>query len=83
MAFSQQILHGPFSDAVSKLPPLGALDVVGRDRRLAWQKLGRLSPDQARCGFIELLSRKCPLFNAYVEAHRREKNEQERLALVV
>lgn len=80
MAFSQQILHGPFTEAVAKLPPLGALDVVGRDRRLAWQKLGRLSSDQARHGFIELLSRKCPLFSAYIEAHRREKNEQERIA---
>lgn len=80
VAFSQQILHGPFADAVSKLPPLGALDVVGRDRRLAWQRLGGLSADQARSGFIELLSRKCPLFEAYVEAHRMEKREQERLA---
>lgn len=80
VAFSQQILHGPFTEAVSKLPPLGALDVVGRDRRLAWQKLGRLAADQARRGFIELLSRKCPLFSAYVEAHRREKREQDRLA---
>lgn len=80
VAFSQQILHGPFCDAVSKLPPLGALDVVGRDRRLAWQKLGTLSADQSRHGFIELLRRKCPLFCTYVEAHRREKKEQDRLA---
>lgn len=80
VAFSQQILHGPFTDAVAKLPPLGALDVVGRDRRVAWQKLGKLSTEQAKHGFIELLSRKCPLFSTYVEAHRREKKEQERLA---
>lgn len=72
------MLYGPFSEALPKLPPLGALDVVGRDRRLAWQKLGQLSADQSRAGFVELLSRKCPLFSAYVEAHRREKNEQER-----
>lgn len=65
-----------------KLPALGALDVVGRDRRVAWQKLGRLSADQARAGFVELLSRRCPLFSAYIEAHRREKKEQERKAYV-
>ncbi|KAJ8919445.1 hypothetical protein NQ315_016545 [Exocentrus adspersus] len=80
VAFSQQVLHGPYLEAVHKLPPLGALDVVGRDRRLAWQKLGQLSTDQARAGFVELLSRRCPLFSTYIEAHRREKKEQERRA---
>lgn len=81
VAFSQQVLHGPISEAVAKLPPLGALDVVGRDRRLAWQKLGILDANQARAGFVELLSRRCPLFTAYIEAHRMEKREQERLAI--
>lgn len=33
VAFSQQVVHGPLSDAISKLPPLGTLDVVGKDRR--------------------------------------------------
>lgn len=80
VAFSQQVLHGPLYEAVTKLPPLGALDVVGRDRRLAWQKLGNLEPDQARAGFLDLLNRLCPLFTTYIEAHRREKLEQERLA---
>ncbi|XP_065159451.1 Golgi resident protein GCP60 isoform X2 [Atheta coriaria] len=78
VAFSQQVSHGPFSEAIHKLPPVGALDVVGRDRRVAWQKLGGLSSDQARAGFVELLSRKCHLFSTYIEAHRREKKEQER-----
>lgn len=80
VAFSQQVLHGPYTEAIHKLPPLGALDVVGRDRRLAWQKLGQLPSDQARAGFVELLSRRCPLFSAYIEAHRREKKEQDRKA---
>ncbi|KAK9719833.1 Acyl CoA binding protein [Popillia japonica] len=80
VAFTQQVIHGPFSDAVYKLPPPGALDVVGKDRRLAWQKLGNLTSDQARAGFVELLSRKCALFSTFVEAHRREKKEKERLA---
>ncbi|KAJ8949661.1 hypothetical protein NQ314_008122 [Rhamnusium bicolor] len=80
VAFSQQVLHGPYSEAIHKLPPLGTLDVVGRDRRIAWQKLGNLSVEQARAGFVELLSRRCSLFSAYIEAHRREKKEQERKA---
>lgn len=80
VAFSQQVLHGAYTEAIHKLPPLGAFDVVGKDRRLAWQKLGQLPSDQARAGFVELLSRRCPLFSTYIEAHRREKKEQERRA---
>ncbi|KRT84213.1 hypothetical protein AMK59_844 [Oryctes borbonicus] len=80
VAFTQQVIHGPFTEAVHKLPPLGALDVVGKDRRLAWQKLGNLTSDQARAGFVELLSRKCALFSTFIEAHRREKKEKQRLA---
>lgn len=80
VAFSQQVSHGPFAVAVNKLPPLGALDVVGRDRRLAWEKLGNLSEAQARAGFVELLNRRCTLLSAHIEAHRREKEEKKRLA---
>lgn len=81
-AFSQQALYGCYAEAAHKLAPLGTLDVVGRDRRIAWQKLGQLSCDQARAGFVELLSRKCPLFSTYIEAHRREKIEHDRRLLV-
>lgn len=83
VAFSQQVSHGPLSEVQHKLSVLGAFDVVGKDRRLAWQKLGNLSTDQARSGFIELLSRKCPLFTTYIEAHRREKKERERRKYVI
>ena len=31
VALTQQVLHGEFSD--EKVPPTGALDVIGRDRR--------------------------------------------------
>ena len=31
VAYSQQTLHGPLSEA--KVAPLGALDVIGKDRR--------------------------------------------------
>lgn len=80
VAFSQQVNHGPLSGVISKLPPLGALDVVGHDRRLAWERLGNLSTAQAREGFVELLSRRCPLLSAHIEAHRREKEEKQRIA---
>ncbi|XP_019869106.2 Golgi resident protein GCP60 [Aethina tumida] len=78
VAFAQQVLHGPLSEAIHKLPPLGTLDVVGKDRRDAWLKLGQLPSEEAREGFVDLLSRLCPLFEAYVEAHRTEIREKER-----
>ncbi|KAL3266937.1 hypothetical protein HHI36_011087 [Cryptolaemus montrouzieri] len=78
VAFSQQVSHGPLVEVINKLPVLGALDVVGKDRRLAWQRLGNLTADQARSGFIDLLSRRCPPFLTYIEAHRREKKERQR-----
>ncbi|CAH0561007.1 unnamed protein product [Brassicogethes aeneus] len=78
VAFAQQVLHGPLSEAIHKLPTLGTLDVVGKDRRDAWQKLGQLPSEEARAGFVDLLSRLCPLFVAYVEAHRTEMREKEK-----
>lgn len=78
VAFSHQVSHGPLLENINKLPPLGTFDVVGKDRRDAWHKLGNLTSDQARLGFIELLGRRCPLFSTFVEAHRREKDEKER-----
>lgn len=32
---------------------------------------------------MELLSRRCPLFSTYIEAHRRERHEQKRREYVV
>lgn len=78
VAFAQQVNHGSYD--VNKVPPVGALDVVGRDRHLAWQRLGNLSPDQARSGFVSLLSKRCPHFGAFIEAHRRENEEKQRKA---
>lgn len=54
--------------------------MVGRDRRLAWERLGNLSAAQARSGFVELLNRRCALLAPHIEAHRREKEEKQRIA---
>lgn len=78
MAFSQQALHGPVKS--SELPPLGAFDVIGRDRRVAWQHLGDISKAQAMEGFIDLLDRTCGAFKPYVEAIKKDREEKERLA---
>ncbi|XP_076238768.1 Golgi resident protein GCP60 [Calliopsis andreniformis] len=77
VAFTQQVTHGKCT--AENAPPLGVLDVIGRDRRLAWQNLGDISKEQAMEGFIVLLDKLCPLFRTFVEAQRRDIEEKLRL----
>ena len=77
MAFTQQTAHGAVTDAAA---PIGAFDVIGRDRRIAWQNLGAISKTQAMEGFIDLLDRLCPLFRPYIEAIKKDQEEKQRLA---
>lgn len=72
-------MHGPIKSI--ELPPLGAFDVIGRDRRVAWQNLGDISKSQSMEGFIDLLDRSCSAFKPYVEAIKKDREEKERLAL--
>ncbi|XP_059062864.1 Golgi resident protein GCP60 isoform X2 [Achroia grisella] len=66
VAYTQQAAHGPLDP--NSAPPLGVLDVIGRDRRAAWQALGQMSQIQAMAGFVHTLDRLCPLFKPYFEA---------------
>jgi len=77
VAFTQQVTHGRCTAENS--PPLGVLDMIGRDRRLAWQNLGDISKEQAMEGFIVLLDKLCPLFRTVVEAQRRDFEEKQRV----
>lgn len=77
VAFTQQVMHGKCT--AENAPPLGVLDVIGRDRRLAWQNLGDISKEQAMEGFIVLLDKLCPLFKTVVEAQKRDIEEKNRL----
>ncbi|KAL4715735.1 hypothetical protein ACJJTC_006314 [Scirpophaga incertulas] len=63
VAYTQQAAHGPLN--LNAAPPLGVLDVIGRDRRAAWQALGKIL---------------CPLFKPYLEAiikNFEDKKQQE------
>ncbi|XP_023946996.1 Golgi resident protein GCP60 isoform X2 [Bicyclus anynana] len=78
VAYTQQAAHGPLDP--NSAPPLGVLDVIGRDRRAAWQALGQMSQVQAMAGFIHTLDRLCPLFKPYLEAIQKDlenKKQQE------
>lgn len=78
IAFTQQAAHGPID--IENVSPLGVLDVIGRDRRIAWQHLGTISKAQSMEGFIDLLDRLCPLFKPYVEAIKKDREEKLRIA---
>ncbi|XP_067011629.1 Golgi resident protein GCP60 isoform X1 [Anabrus simplex] len=78
VAFTCQVSHGKYNP--DSLPPLGVLDVIGRDRRIAWQALSNISREEAMIGFAELLDKLCPQFTPFVEAHKRDIEERERLA---
>lgn len=77
VAFTQQVTHGKCT--TENASPLGVLDMIGRDRRLAWQNLGDISKEQAMEGFIVLLDKLCPLFRTVVEAQKRDCEEKQRL----
>ncbi|XP_029170684.1 Golgi resident protein GCP60 [Nylanderia fulva] len=77
VAFTQQVTHGKCT--AENAAPLGVLDVIGKDRRLAWQNLGDISKEQAMEGFIVLLDKLCPLFRTVVEAQKRDFEEKQRL----
>ncbi|XP_041981162.1 Golgi resident protein GCP60 [Aricia agestis] len=70
VAYTQQTSHGPF--VPTSVPTLGVLDVIGRDRRAAWQALGQISQVQAMAGFVHTLDRLCPLFKPYLEAIQKD-----------
>lgn len=70
LAFSQQVSHGPFNPELHG--NVGVLDVIGKDRKIAWQKLGDLNRETAMLSFVETLNSACPLFHACVEAHKKE-----------
>ncbi|XP_025413332.1 Golgi resident protein GCP60 isoform X2 [Sipha flava] len=77
VAYTRQVCHGKLDE--SKLPPLGVFDVIGRDRRLAWQALGDMSTENSMINFIKLVNKECTLFKHTVEAYKADLIEQKRI----
>ncbi|XP_015930884.1 Golgi resident protein GCP60 [Parasteatoda tepidariorum] len=76
VAYTQQVLHGKFIE--EKYPAVGYLDVIGRDRKLAWQSLGDMSKKDGKAHYIKLLNEVCHLFRPFVLAHKCDLEEKER-----
>ncbi|CAG0923084.1 unnamed protein product [Notodromas monacha] len=74
VAYTQQATHGKFDE--SRAQPLGYLDVIGHDRRKFWKNLGDMSKEEAMEKFVSRLTEVSPVFVAYVEAHKRDKESK-------
>ncbi|XP_041352824.1 Golgi resident protein GCP60-like isoform X2 [Gigantopelta aegis] len=74
VAYTKQVTYGKFRTDVS--PDVGFLDVVGNDRRQAWQSLGDMSKESAMAELVKHLDSICPLFKPFVEAHKTERDEK-------
>ena len=57
------------------MPPIGALDVIGKQRRAAWANLGDLDKQEARQEFVARLRNLVKNFQIYLD----DKTEQERI----
>lgn len=70
VAFTNQITHGKFLP--EKALELGALEVIGQDRRSAWQALGDMSEREAMEGFVMLLMKIYPFPETAIEVENRD-----------
>jgi len=80
VALTQQAYYGKFAE--DKVPPLGAFDVIGKDRRNMWSSLGDMAQNEARRTFIKEVTRLMPHLLPYLEAHAEDdknKDQQTRL----
>jgi len=83
VAFTQQANHGSLKEA--NLPALGTFDIIGKERRAAWESLGNLTKEEAKERFSSALLDKAPGFKDFIIEASKEKEikvreEEERKA---
>jgi len=74
VALTQQAHHGNIS-AVD-LPPIGALDVIGKQRRAAWALLGEMGKEEAKEKFVKQLVEIVPDFQAFITQKSEEESRK-------
>lgn len=75
VAFTQQANHGSLKQA--NLQPLGTLDIIGKERRAAWEKLGELSKEEAKSNFTSQLFKIAPGFKEFVAEQSKAEIEKQ------
>lgn len=71
IALTQQAKNGPIQD--NQLPPLGAFDVIGKERRSAWSQLGDMSVEGAKQNFTSHLYKCSVGFTDFVNQQRQQE----------
>ncbi|XP_067941881.1 Golgi resident protein GCP60-like [Watersipora subatra] len=74
LALHKQVTCGKYTPGAGQEP--GFLDVVGNDRKQAWQALGELSKEDAMKDFIKLLYKCCPSVKEHVVTHMVQLEDQ-------
>ena len=74
VAFTQQANHGSVKNA--NLPPLGTFDIIGKERRAAWEALGDITKDEAKEKFSTKLLDIAPGFKDYIIVASKDKEEK-------
>ena len=76
IALTQQASQGSIESA--SLPALGTFDIIGKERRSAWEALGNISKEEAKEKFSSKLLDLSPGFKDYIITASRKKEEQKR-----
>merc|ERR1712029_226827 len=74
VAFTQQANQGSFKEA--NLPPLGTFDIIGKERRAAWEALGDLTKEESKEKFSSKLLELAPGFKEYIISASKDKEEK-------
>merc|ERR1712023_130888 len=86
VALWKQATVGKYNQATA--PAVGYFDVIGNDRKKAWEALGDMAPDVAKQNFCDILEQHCQEYVTYVsekraeldaEIERKRLEEEERL----
>ena len=75
VALTQQANNGAMKNA--NLPPLGTFDIIGKERRAAWEKLGDLSKEDAREQYSSRMLELAQGFKEYIIEASKAKQERE------
>lgn len=78
VALTQQAKLGSLKEAEPDLPPLGTFDIIGKERRAAWELLGDLTKEEAKARFTSTLLKAAPQFNEFIATKREERIQEEK-----
>ena len=75
VALTQQASQGSVESQSASLPALGTFDIIGKERRAAWEALGNISKEEAKERFSSKLLDICPGFKDHIINASKEKEQ--------